>query len=142
MYVVGHRGAAAVLPENTVKGFQYAIDLGVAFVECDVHLTSDNHLIVMHDATVDRTTISSGPIRELSFETIRGLDAGDGEQVPTLSEVLAVSKGKVTLLCELKGEGTEHPAVDAVKEQGMSDEVVFTSFHTDRIQTVRIVFKL
>ena len=137
MYVVGHRGAAAVLPENTVKGFQYAIDLGVAFVECDVHLTSDNHLIVMHDATVDRTTISSGPIRELSFETIRGLDAGDGEQVPTLSEVLAVSKGKVTLLCELKGEGTEHAAVDAVKEQGMSDEVVFTSFHTDRIQTVK-----
>jgi glycerophosphoryl diester phosphodiesterase len=54
-----------------------------------------------------------------------------------LGEVLAVVKGKVTLLCELKGEGTEHAAVDTVKEHGMSDEVVFTSFQTDRIQTVK-----
>lgn len=137
MYVVGHRGAAGVLPENTVKGFEYAINLGVTYVECDVHLTVDNHLIVMHDAKVDRTTNASGEIRDMTFETIRQLDAGDGEQVPTLDEVLAVTKGKATLLCELKGEGTEQAAVDAVKKQEMADQVIFTSFNTDRIQTVK-----
>jgi len=137
MYVVGHRGAAGVLPENTVPGFEYAIDLGVTYLECDVHLTLDNHLVVMHDAKVDRTTNASGEIRDMTFETVRKLDAGDGAQVPTLDEVLALTKGKVTLLCELKGEGTEHAAVDAVKEHGMINEVVFTSFNTDRIQTVK-----
>jgi glycerophosphoryl diester phosphodiesterase len=58
----------------------------------------DNHLIVMHDAKVDRTTNASGEIREMTFDTIRQLDAGNGEQVPTLDEVLAVTKGKATLL--------------------------------------------
>jgi glycerophosphoryl diester phosphodiesterase len=78
MYVVGHRGAAGVLPENTVEGFQYAIDLGLSYVECDVHLTLDNHLVVMHDAKVGRTTNAKGEIRELNFEAVRQLDAGDG----------------------------------------------------------------
>ena len=137
MYVVGHRGAAGVLPENTVGGFQYAIDLGLSYVECDVHLTLDNHLVVMHDPKVDRTTNAKGEIRQLNFETVRQLDAGDGTQVPTLDEVLALTRGKATLLIELKGAGTEQAAVDAVKERGMDREVIFTSFNTDRIQTVK-----
>ena len=137
MFVVGHRGAAGVLPENTLKGFEYAIGLGVTYVECDVHLTSDKHLVVMHDATVDRTTNGTGAIRDLRFETIRNLDAGEGECVPTFDEVLAVTKGKVTLLCELKGEGVEQAAVDAVKRHGMSTEVMFSSFYMDRIQRVK-----
>lgn len=137
MFVVGHRGAAGVLPENTLKGFEYAIGLGVTYVECDVHLTSDKHLVVMHDATVDRTTNGTGAIGELSFETMRNLDAGDGEQVPTLDEVLSVTKGKVTLLCELKGEGVEQAAVDTVKKHRMDNEVMFSSFYMDRIQKVK-----
>jgi len=137
MFVVGHRGAAGVLPENTIKGFEYAISLGVTYVECDVHLTLDKHLVVMHDATVDRTTNGTGKIEDLSFETIRNLDAGEGAQVPTLDEVLAVTKGNVTLLCELKGEGVEQAAVDVVKRQGMDTEVMFSSFYMDRIQRVK-----
>jgi glycerophosphoryl diester phosphodiesterase len=137
MFVVGHRGAAGVLPENTIKGFEYAIGLGVTYVECDVHLTSDKHLVVMHDATVDRTTNGTGAIRDLRFETIRNLDAGEGEHVPTFDEVLAVTKGKVTLLCELKGEGVEQAAVDAVERHGMGNEVMFSSFYMDRIQRVK-----
>ena len=137
IYVVGHRGAAGVVPENTLKGFRYAIELGVDSVECDVHLTRDEQLIVMHDETVDRTTNGSGRIRELDFATIRSLDAGDGEQVPTLDEVLAAVQGKVQLLCELKGEGVEDAAVEAVLARGMESEVVFTSFDMARIAKVR-----
>lgn len=137
VYVVGHRGAAKVLPENTLKGFRYAIDLGVDYVECDVHLTRDERLVVMHDARVDRTTNGAGAIRDLDFETVRGLDAGDGEQVPTLDEVLATVQGHVTLLCELKGEGVEAAAVRAVAERKMESEVIFTSFHVERLAAVR-----
>lgn len=137
IYVVGHRGAAGILPENTLKGFRYAIELGCEYVECDVHLTRDDHLIVMHDETVDRTTNGTGAIRSLSFEEIRRLDAGEGEKVPTLDEVLALTRGKVQLLCELKGEGVEDAAVDVVLAYRMADEVVFTSFFPERIQRVK-----
>jgi len=137
VYVVGHRGAAGVLPENTLAGFRYAVELGVDYVECDVHLTRDGHLVVMHDATVDRTTNGSGRIGELDFAAIRALDAGKGETVPTLDEVLATVQGKVGLLCELKGAGVEDAAVDAVVARGMSSEVIFTCFHLERLAKVK-----
>jgi glycerophosphoryl diester phosphodiesterase len=136
-YVVGHRGAAAILPENTLKSFRYAIDLGVDFTECDVHLTWDDHLVVMHDEHVDRTTNGTGAIRRMTFEAIRSLDAGGGEQVPTFDEVLDTVQGKVKLLCELKGEGVEKAAVDAVIARKMEADVTFTSFWMDRIKKVK-----
>ena len=114
IYVVGHRGAAGVLPENTLRGFRYAIELGVNYVECDVHLTRDDRLVVIHDKKVDRTTNGVGYIRDLDFAAVRALDAGEGEPVPTLDEVLETVRSNVKLLCELKGEGVEDAAVDAV----------------------------
>ena len=137
IYVVGHRGAAGVEPENTLRGFRYALELGVDYTECDVHLTKDNHLIVMHDETVDRTTNCTGAIRNLTFAEIRSLDAGKGERVPTLAEVLEVVKDKAILLIELKGEGVEEQAVQTVKKMQMDKQVIFTSFHLDRIRKVK-----
>jgi glycerophosphoryl diester phosphodiesterase len=136
IYVVGHRGAAGVKPENTLMGFRYAIELGVELVECDVHLTRDKHLVVMHDPNVDRTTNATGAIRDLEFEHIRSLDAGEGHQVPTLSEVLETVRGQAKLLCELKGEGVEDEAVDTILESDMASDVIFTSFNIDRIKRV------
>jgi glycerophosphoryl diester phosphodiesterase len=135
--VIGHRGAAGEQPENTLKGFRYALDLGVDYVECDVHLTRDDRLVVMHDATVDRTTNGQGAIRALTFDRIRSLDAGKGEQVPTLDEVLDVVRGRARLLCELKGAGVEEAAVQAVAAHDMVDQVYFTSFSLDRLARVR-----
>ena len=136
-YVVGHRGAAGVLPENTLQGFQYAIDLGVAYVECDVHHTFDRQLVVIHDDTVDRTTNGTGAVGSLEFSTVRRLDAGDGQQIPTLDEVLQTTKDKVTLLCELKGEGTEEEAAAAVTTHNMAQQVIFTCFDLDRLARLR-----
>ncbi|MDA1190350.1 MAG: glycerophosphodiester phosphodiesterase family protein [Candidatus Poribacteria bacterium] len=137
VYVVGHRGAASVLPENTLKGFRYAIEIGCDYTECDIHLTKDNKLVVMHDTTVDRTTNGSGPIADKTFAEMRALDAGDGEQVPTLDEVLATTQGKIILLCEMKGPGVEEQAMDAVRSRNMQGEVIFTSFVEDRIAKVK-----
>lgn len=137
VYVVGHRGAAALVPENTIQGFRYAIDMGVDYVECDVHLSRDQHLIVMHDATVDRTTNGHGAIRDLTAARIRSLDAGDGEQVPTLDEVLETVRHEVHLLIELKGVGVEQAAVEAVRAHGMAADVTFSSFALERLAAVR-----
>ena len=74
LYVVGHRGAAGLRPENTVIGFQYAIELGCDYVECDVQLTRDNHLVVIHDEMVDRTTNDTGRVADLTLVELRGLE--------------------------------------------------------------------
>ena len=141
VYTVGHRGAAGVLPENTLRGFRYAILLGVDYVECDVHLTRDGHLVVMHDSAVDRTTDGHGAIRDLTLARVRSLDAGDGEQVPLFDEVLDLVKGEAQLLCEVKGLGTEHAAVEAVRAHGMTDDgdvyVVSSGATGDRAQPGR-----
>jgi len=137
VYVVGHRGAAGVEPENTLRGFRCALELGVDYTECDVHLTKDDRLVVMHDSTVDRTTDGTGAVRDLTFAEVRSLDAGQGERVPTLAEVLEVVRDRAILLIELKGEGVEEQAVRAARDMQMDDQVVFTSFHLDRIREVK-----
>jgi len=91
-YIVGHRGAAGLRPENTLSSFRLAVELGVDRLECDVRLTKDGHAVVIHDATVDRTTNGTGRVRELTLDEIRALDAGDGEKIPLLSEYLQFLK--------------------------------------------------
>jgi glycerophosphoryl diester phosphodiesterase len=137
LQLVGHRGAAGILPENTLPGFQHAIDLGMHAVECDVHLTHDDLLVVIHDDTVDRTTNGTGAVRDLDFAALRKLDAGDGATIPTLEEVLAITQGKVLLLCELKGEGVVDAAVDTVLSLGLADQVLFTAFDPNRLESVK-----
>src|SRR4051794_30509551 len=74
--VVAHRGASGLAPENTLAAFRLAVELGSPGVECDVHLTADGRVIVIHDATVDRTTNGSGEVAAQPFEALRALDAG------------------------------------------------------------------
>jgi len=93
--ISAHRGENGTFPENTVPGFQEAVRLGASHVEFDVRRTKDGRLIIMHDATVDRTTNGKGAVAELTFDEIRSLDAGikkserfAGTTVPTFEEAL------------------------------------------------------
>ena len=137
MYVVGHRGAAAVQSENTLDGFRYAIDIGCDYVETDVHLSKDGHLVIIHDDTVDRTTDGSGSVAGMTLAELRALDAGQGRQIPLLQEVLDVVRGKVILLCELKGPYTPDPVARAVMANGMVEQSIFTSFHMGRLARIK-----
>ena len=84
--ITAHRGCRAYEPENTIKSFERAIDFKVDIIELDVQLTKDNHLVVMHDETVDRTTNGKGCVKDLTYEQIRKLNAGKTEHVPTLKK--------------------------------------------------------
>jgi glycerophosphoryl diester phosphodiesterase len=137
MIAVGHRGAAALEPENTLRGFRRALELGVDFVECDVHRTRDGRLAVIHDETVDRTTNGHGPVSSFTLEELQRLDAGQGECIPTLSDVLETIRGRARILIELKGPDTEALAIEAVRDARMTADVIFTSFHLDRIRRIR-----
>jgi glycerophosphoryl diester phosphodiesterase len=91
----------------------------------------------MHDTTVDRTTTGHGAIRDLAAARIRSLDAGEGETVPTLDEVLEVVRHEAHLLIELKGIGVERAVVEAVQAHGMVEDVTFSSFKLERLAVVR-----
>ena len=105
-----HRGAMATHPENTLPAFFSAIEAGAHMIEFDVALTIDGKMVVIHDATVDRTTDGTGRVDELTLEEIKKLDAGSwkspefaGEPIPTLNEVLEIMPGNVWLNVHLKG---------------------------------------
>jgi len=114
--VIGHRGAAAVAPENTVVSIERAIRGGAQAIEVDVRVSADGRLVAIHDDTVDRTTDGSGPVDGMTFEEIRGLDAGHrftpdrgrsfpyrgaGVRVPTLDEAVAAS-APLPMILEIK----------------------------------------
>jgi len=95
--VIGHRGAVASAPENTLAGFRKAAELGVRWVEFDVRLTFDGSCVLLHDDTAERTTDGAGRIRDLALAELQRLDAGSwfdpafaGERVPTLEEAIAL----------------------------------------------------
>lgn len=109
MLAIGHRGAAGHEPENTLRSVLRALRLHVDWIEVDVQAV-DGELIIFHDDTLDRTTNGSGAIAEQTFTTLRSLDAGAGEKIPTLIEVLDLIGARTGLNIELKGSGI----VDAV----------------------------
>ena len=137
MILTGHRGAAELEPENTLLSIQKAIDLEVDQIEIDVHLTRDQHLVVIHDTTVDRTTDGQGAVADLTLAEIKQLDAGKGERIPTLQEVIDLVRGKVVLQIELKGPDTAEPVVRTVERNRIENEILLTSFVHERLREAR-----
>lgn len=108
--ICAHRGASDTHPENTIAAFREAIRLGAHMIEFDVALTKDGQLVLMHDATVDRTTDGTGPVSDRSLADLQMLDAGlrkaarfKGEKIPTLDEALSVMPQNIWLNVHLKG---------------------------------------
>ena len=92
IWVAAHRGWSKKYPENTLLSFKEAIGLGVDQLELDVRVTKDNELVVIHDATVDRTTNGTGKVCEMTLAELKELDAGNGEKIPTLRELMELVK--------------------------------------------------
>lgn len=114
MLKIGHRGAKGYEPENTLIAFEKAINLGVNGIELDVHLSSDNELIVIHDETVDRTTNGKGEINQLSVKELKALKIELTEKIPTLNEVLDLVNKRCFINIELKGIGTAQPVIQLI----------------------------
>jgi len=120
--VISHRGEHLAHPENTLPAFQAAIDAGADYFELDVRTTSDGKLVLMHDRTVDRTTNGHGPVREMTYDQIRQLDAG-GTKVPTLEEALQFAHGKIGVYVDCK-QISPSDLVAALQKTDMLDRVV------------------
>ena len=131
-FVVGHRGACTLVPENTLPSFRTALEIGVNELELYLRATRDGHVVVVHDATVDRTTDGTGLVSELTFEEIRRLDAGDGAQVPTFAEVLDNTTG--SLQVEIKDPRAIDPMMAVLQDRPEAmARLAPTSFDADSV---------
>ena len=115
MLKIGHRGASGYEPENTLRSFQKALELKVDMVELDVHCCKSGELVVIHDETVNRTTNGRGDVRKKKVAELKLLDAGKGEKIPLLQEVLDLVNRNTKVNIELKGRGTAKPVLDCIE---------------------------
>lgn len=140
--IIGHRGAAGLYPENTLAGFAGAVELGVDGVELDVRMAGPE-VVVVHDERVDRTTNGTGMVSELGLAELRSLDAGDGQRIPTLAEVLDLVPRHVMVNIELKGSGTALPVAAVVGDRadvGQTTDLpslLVSSFDHDELRRFR-----
>jgi len=126
---IAHRGASAYEPENTLRAFERAIELGATMMELDIHLSSDGHLMVIHDPDLARTTNGSGLVPQYTRAEIQRLDAGQGEKIPTLAEVIDLVRGRAELYIEMKGQHTPGPMVEVLRATRFVDQAIAGSFY-------------
>jgi glycerophosphoryl diester phosphodiesterase len=110
----GHRGAMSVSPENTMASFALAAEQGANELELDLRVSADGVLVVIHDATVDRTTNGTGEVAAMTYAELRALDAGDGQQIPAFNEV--VDGTDVRLQVEIKAPEAIDGLVAAIEQ--------------------------
>jgi len=134
---IGHRGAAGYAPENTFASFDKAIELGVDMIECDVHPCKTGELILMHDSDVERTTNGEGKISRMSLQELKELDAGNGQEIPTLAEFFERYKNTVSLMIDIKSPGTAKQLLRLIKFHNVYDQVHITSRNHGLLTAIR-----
>lgn len=146
-YIVGHRGAMGEAPENTLKSFRIGCESIALLVECDVHLSKDGEIMVFHDDTLERTTGGSGWLREHPMKELRRLDAGQGERIPTLVEVVnLVKQYQKKLIVEVKGESEEialettEQLARFIKQEQAAGTVLMHSFWHCAVKRFKVLF--
>lgn len=150
--VIAHRGFSGSAPENTMAAFNKAIDAGAEMIELDVHLTSDAEVVVIHDDSLERTTNGSGRVADYTFHELEKFDAGSwfseefrGEKIPSLSQVLTLSKERIFVNIEIKkgflGKYSMNDLADRalaeVERKAMLEEVLFSSFEPAALHRIK-----
>lgn len=149
MKIYAHRGYSAKYPENTLAAFYAAANLPIDGVEFDVHLTKDQQVVVIHDESINRTSNGTGFVKDMTLQELREFDYGSwfseefvGMEIPTLGEVLNVFRDtNLRVNIELKSDifvyqGLEELVLREVKQQGMIDQVVISSFDHEVVARV------
>jgi glycerophosphoryl diester phosphodiesterase len=142
--IVAHRGASKFAPENTIAAFEKAYEMGADVVEFDVRETKDGHLVLMHDAFIQRTTDGWGLLKWKKLEKLKTLDAGSwfsekykGEEIPTLREALTYLKGKMRPDINMKA-GSVDTLVNVLRETGWLDTTLVTFLTSDKEKMKRM----
>lgn len=140
--IIGHRGASAAAPENTLAAFGLAAEQGADGVELDVRLSADGDVVVIHDATVERTTTGRGKVRALRTAELRALDAGMEQGIPTLDDVFLTFGPSLLYNVELKDFGLSDGGLaiavaDRIEAYHLENQVVVSSFNPLAVRRAR-----
>jgi len=138
-WVIAHRGASAVAPENTMAAFRRAVEMGAECIETDLHLSRDGRLVIVHDTTLNRTTDGDGLVKNYTFNELRQLDAGKwfsadfaGEKLPTIEDLLDYAgQADLSLYLEIKGGagyGVERAVISALRGRKEAKAAVVLCF--------------
>jgi glycerophosphoryl diester phosphodiesterase len=146
-WIIAHRGYSQKYPENTLAAFEAAAAAGAPMIELDVLFSRDRRPVVIHDATLERTTTGHGAVKNFTAADLKKLDAGSwfdpihaDQRLPELSEVLDLVGGRTTVNIELKAQAYEHrhppDAIEKqvaamVKKKYLQDAVLISSFEID-----------
>lgn len=126
--IIGHRGASGYEPENTIRSFYKALDLGADGIEFDVRKSRDGIIVVIHDEKVDRTSNGFGCVSDFSFARLRELNFGKGELIPSFEEVLRIFGKKCSINVELKESNIGRDILDFINRFDLFDSIFVSSF--------------
>ena len=147
-FIMAHRGASALLPENTLSAFQKAVDDGADFLETDLHFTRDDELVLIHDDTLDRTVEATGLVRDFTLAEIKRFKIRQPdsrrdivEYVPALTELIEMTNAQVPLALELKDSLFDRPEygqklVSVLRQSGLLGRCAVISFDKNKVRTV------
>lgn len=145
--IIGHRGARGVAPENTIPAIRHGVEVGSEAIEVDLHCTRDGHLVVIHDATLDRTTDGTGPVDEYTLDELRRLDAGyrftpdggatfpfrgQGVSVPTLDEAMK-AVGDLPAILEVKSAAAGRGLAAWLPGRSELDRIIVGGFEAEEV---------
>ncbi len=140
-FIIGHRGACYYEPENTLRSFKKALNLKCKYIECDVRLTKDNEIVIMHDKTLDRTTNGKGLVKNFTLKRLKNLDAGKNEKIPTLQEYINLLKNKTIMVIEIKKcKNILEKTLELIKKNKIQDKVVLLSFYPNYLIKIKKLF--
>jgi glycerophosphoryl diester phosphodiesterase len=135
--IIGHRGASTIAPENTLKSFKKAIELKADYIEFDVQETLDRELVITHDEDIKRITGYEGLISKMSLKELKRLDFGEGEKIPTLGELVNLTKNKIKLNCEIKVKGLRKKVVEILRKAKVLETTIVSSFIHEELLAIQ-----
>jgi glycerophosphoryl diester phosphodiesterase len=126
--IIAHRGASSIAPPNTLKSFQKAIVLKADYIEFDIHKTLDDEIVIIHDAYFNDLSGHKKWIKDMKLKELKALDVGEGENIPTLRELIKIAKGNIGLQCEIKAPGLSKLLVKLLNKENLIDTSIISSF--------------
>jgi len=140
-YLIGHRGTRTDFDENSLIAFEKAVEAGANYIEFDVRKSKDDEIIVLHDSTIDRTTIGTGKLKKMSLSEIKSykLKLNEG-QILLLSEVLDAFKNKIKFMIELKEKKIASRVLELVRNRDLLKDCVFSGRHFNELGNIKFLY--
>ncbi len=137
--IIGHKGASSIAPENTLKAFQKAIELKADYVEFDIQLTKDGEIVIIHDFDTFNATGVKGLIEDMTLDQIKSLDAGEGEKIPTIRELISIVRKKIGLQIEIKSINLLDKLIHILREENLISTSIVSSFILNELLKLKLL---